>query len=200
MTEKEKMLAGRLYTAMQGELRADFQRARRLTRLYNATTEEQSDERQTLIRDLFGRTGSSFYIEPPFRCDYGYNIEIGDHFYANFDCIILDVNKVTVGHHVFLGPRVCIYTAGHPLDPAIRNEGLEFGRPVTIGDNVWIGGNTVINPGVSIGNNVTIGAGSVVTKDIPDNTIAMGVPCRVFRPLDENDAAYWQRLKHDAQA
>ena len=183
MTEKEKMLAGELYKAADGELKREFINARRITRLFNETNEEETRRRKELLSQLFERTGENIYIEPPFRCDYGCNISTGDNFYANFDCIILDVNKVKIGNNVFFGPRVCVYTAGHPIDASIRNSLLEFGKPITIGDSVWIGGNVVINPGVNIGSNVVIGSGSVVTKDIPDNVVAAGNPCKILRSI-----------------
>ena len=192
MSEKEKMLAGELYIAMDEELRNDFFKAKKLTRLYNRTTEEEGDYRKQLLRELFESTGENFYIEPPFRCDYGCHISIGENFYSNYDCIILDVCKVKIGNNVLFGPRVSIYAAAHPIDAEIRNTGLEYGKPVTIGDNVWVGGSTVINPGVTIGNNVVIGSGSVVTKDIPDNVIAVGNPCKVLRLITEEDNHYWE--------
>ena len=186
MTNKEKMLSGALYT-VDDELRRELLRARQITRQYNATTEEDSDIRKRLLAELFGGMGENIYIEPPFRCDYGSNIIIGENFYANYDCIILDVNKVTIGCNVMFGPRVCVYTAGHPIDAAMRRSLLEFGKPVTIGDDVWIGGSVVINPGVTIGSNVVIGSGSVVTKDIPGSVIAVGNPCRVLRAITDDD-------------
>jgi maltose O-acetyltransferase len=189
MTNKEKMLAGDLYT-VDDELRRELLRARRITRRYNATTEEDADIRKRLLAELFGGSGENIYIEPPFRCDYGSNITIGEHFYANYDCIILDVNKVTIGCNVKFGPRVCVYTAGHPIDAAVRRSLLEFGKPIMIGDDVWVGGNVVINPGVTIGSNVVIGSGSVVTKDIPDNVVAVGNPCRVLRAITDDDKKY----------
>jgi maltose O-acetyltransferase len=197
MTEKEKMLAGKLYIANDDELKIDFKKSRRLTRLFNNTTEEQQEYRVQLLKDLFERTGDRLYIEPPFRCDYGCNISVGNNFYANYDCIILDVCKVEIGENVFFAPRVCIYTAGHPIDAEVRNTGLEFGKPVKIGNNVWVGGSTVINPGVTIGSNVVIGSGSVVTKDIPDNVIAAGNPCRVLREITEEDKLYWEKKKEE---
>ena len=195
MTDKERMLAGRLYSANDLELKADSKKSRMLTRLFNNTTEEQSEYRVNLLKELFGKTGENIYIEPPFRCDYGSNISIGNNFYANFDCIILDVCKVEIGENVMFAPRVCVYTAAHPIDAEIRNTGLEFGKSVKIGDNVWIGGNTIINPGVTIGNNVVIGSGSVVTRDIPDNVIAVGNPCRVLREITKEDKLYWEKEK-----
>lgn len=195
MTEKERMLSGRLYSANDLELKADSKKSRMLTRLFNNTTEEQKDYRVKLLKELFEKTGENIYIEPPFRCDYGSNISVGNNFYANFDCVILDVCKVEIGENVMFAPRVCIYTAGHPIDAEVRNTGLEFGKSVKIGDNVWIGGSTVINPGVTIGNNVVIGSGSVVTKDIPDNVIAVGNPCRVLREITQEDKLYWEKQK-----
>lgn len=195
MTEKDRMLAGKLYVASDEELVAARRRARRLTRLYNATTEEERSPRAELLSELFAGVGREAHVEPSFRCDYGSNITVGEMFYANYDCIILDICRVTIGDYVMLAPRVCIYTAGHPLDAAIRNEMLEFGKPVTIGNNVWIGGNAVITPGVTIGDNAVIGAGSVVTKDIPANVVAFGNPCRVFREITDEDKRYWERLK-----
>ncbi len=180
MTEKEKMIAGMLYNHADAELKADADRSRKLTRLFNSTTEEQKEYRVQLLKELFGGTGDKIHIEPSFRCDYGSNIYVGERFYANFDCVILDVCEVHIGDDCLLGPRVCIFTACHPVDPKERLEGKEFGKPVTIGNNVWIGGNAVINPGVTIGNNVVIGSGSVVTHDIPDNSVAVGNPARVL--------------------
>lgn len=192
MTEKEKMLSGALYMAPDAELSAMNRRARRLTRLFNQTTENIFDERIALLRELLGSAGKNVWVEPTFHCDYGSNIHVGDYFYANYDCIILDICPVTIGDHVFFAPRVCIYTATHPIDATVRNTGLEYGKPVSIGNNVWIGGSTVINPGVSIGDNTVIGSGSVVTKDIPSNVIAAGNPCKVLRPITEEDHAYWR--------
>ncbi|VYU45039.1 sugar O-acetyltransferase [Clostridium tertium] len=197
MTEKEKMLAGDLYMANDKELKADAKKSRVLTRLFNSTTEEQKEYRKELLKELFKKTGDNIYIEPSFKCDYGCNISVGNNFYANFDCIILDVCNVDIGENVFFAPRVCIYTAGHPIDAEVRNTGLEFGKAVKIGNNVWVGGSTVINPGVTIGNNVVIGSGSVVTKDIPDNVIAVGNPCRVLRKITEEDKVYWEKKKEE---
>ncbi len=192
MTQKEMMLSGMLYNSRDKELQEDARRSRRITRLFNNTTEEQGSYRTELLKELFGRTGEHIYIEPPFRCDYGSNTYIGENFYANFDCIILDVAEVHIGNNCLVGPRVCIYTPVHPYDAEIRAIGIEMGKPVTIGNSVWIGGNAVINPGVKIGNNVIIGSGSVVTRDIPDNVIAAGNPCRVIRPITNEDKKYWR--------
>ncbi len=145
--------------------------------------------------DCIARTGikhkENIYFEPPFHCEYGNHIEVGENFYANVNCIMLDVGKITIGDNVLFGPNVSIYTAGHPIHPESRNSGYEYGIPVTIGSNVWIGGSCVILPGVSIGNNVVIGAGSVVTKDIPDNVCAAGNPCRVIREITDTDRPFY---------
>lgn len=145
--------------------------------------------------DCIARTGikhkENIYFEPPFHCEYGNHIEVGENFYANVNCIMLDVGKITIGDNVLFGPNVSIHTAGHPIHPESRNSGYEYGIPVTIGSNVWIGGSCVILPGVSIGNNVVIGAGSVVTKDIPDNVCAAGNPCRVIREITDADRPFY---------
>ena len=193
MTEKERMLSEQLYVARDEELARDNAKARKLTRLINTATEEQADYRIELFRQLFGSVGESFWVEPPFRTDYGCNTYIGNNFYANYDCIIIDVADVHIGDNVFFGPRVCLYTAGHPIDADIRNTQLEYGKKITIGSNVWIGGNTVVNPGVTIGDNVVIGSGSVVTKDITSGVIAAGVPCRVIRKITDADKEYWTK-------
>lgn len=191
-TEKEKMLAQELYLASDPQLVREVRASRRLTRLFNQTTEEELDERVVVLKELFKATGESLYIEPPFHCDYGSNISIGEGFFANFDCVILDVAPVTIGHNVMFGPKVNLFTAGHPLDSEVRISGLEFGQAIQIGDNVWIGGNSTVNPGITIGENTVIGSGSVVTKDIPANVIAAGNPCRVIREITEADSLYWQ--------
>ena len=175
------------------ELNEDFMRARRLTRLFNSMTEEQMEERKEIIKELYKSTGENVHVEQTFHCDYGCHISVGENFYANYDCIMVDVCEIIIGDNVLLAPRVGIYTAGHPIDAAVRNEGLEFGKPVIIGDNVWIGGNAVINPGVTIGSGVVIGSGSVVTKDIPDHVVAVGNPCRVLRKINEEDKIYWEK-------
>ena len=194
MTNKELMLMGELYKLNDdNDLNEDFMRARRLTRLFNSMTEEQMEERKEIIKELFKSTGENVHVEQTFHCDYGCHISVGENFYANYDCIMVDVCEIIIGDNVLLAPRVGIYTAGHPIDAAVRNEGLEFGKPVIIGDNVWIGGNAVINPGVTIGSGVVIGSGSVVTKDIPDHVVAVGNPCRVLRKINEEDKIYWEK-------
>lgn len=183
-TEKEKMLAGELYDASDPVLTQERERARRLVRLFNQTLETDNDLRRQLLGELLGATGKYCNIEPTFRCDYGYNIEVGEGFFANFDCVILDVCKVTIGDNCQMAPGVHIYTATHPVEAAERIKGPELGKPVTIGHNAWLGGRAVIVPGVNIGNNVVVAAGAVVTKDVPDNVVVGGNPARIIRKLD----------------
>ncbi|SEQ92104.1 maltose O-acetyltransferase [Lachnospiraceae bacterium NE2001] len=191
--QKDRMLAGLPYKAWLDGLSEERLAAKRKCFEYNNLDPGDRETQQKIIRELFGRTGEWFNIEAPFRCDYGYNIEIGENFFANYNFIVLDVGKVVIGDNVQIAPNVSIYTAGHPLHPDSRNSGYEYGIGITIGDNVWIGGNTCIMPGVTIGNNVVIGAGSVVTKDIPDNMIAVGNPCRVVREITEADRDFYYR-------
>lgn len=195
MTEKEKMIKGMLYNSFGEELVNERKNARLLVHSYNMLSPNQGEEGKEIIRKLLGRVGSSFCIEQPFRCDYGYNIELGENFYSNFNLTILDCARVTIGKNCMFAPNVCLFTAGHPIDPEMRNSLFEYAFPITIGNNCWIGGNTVINPGVTIGNNVVIGSGSVVTRDIPDNVIAAGTPAKVIRPLDERDRRFYFRDK-----
>lgn len=183
-TEKQKMLAGELYLASDRQLTKDRENARKLTRFINQTIETDYDKRIELLKQLFGSTGENVYVEPTFRCDYGYNIHVGNHFYANFDCVILDVCEVRIGENCLLAPGVHIYTAAHPLNPFERASGAEFGKPVTIGNNVWIGGRAVINPGVTIGDHVVIASGAVVTKDVPNNVVVGGNPAKVIKNID----------------
>ena len=192
MTNKELMLNEKLYFPADDELRKDFLKARKLQREINLTNENEIDKRTELFRELLGSTPEEFYIETPFRCDYGMNIFIGKDFYANYDTIILDVAKVIIGDNVMFGPRVSIYTASHPISFEERNIGLEYGKSIKIGNNVWIGGSTVINPGVTIGDNSIIGSGSVVTKNIGENVIAAGNPCRVIREINDEDKKRWE--------
>jgi maltose O-acetyltransferase len=182
-TEKEKMLLGEMYNPSDSELVKDRFNARRLTRLYNDTTDEEPEKRKGFLNELLGTVGKNIGIEPNFRCDYGYNIHVGENFYANFDCTILDVCEVRIGDNCMIAPSVHIYTATHPLDPHERNSGKEYAKPVYIGENVWLGGGAIINPGVTIGNNVVVASGSVVTKDVPDDVIVGGNPARVIKRL-----------------
>jgi len=183
-SEKEKMLNGELYDAADPELVAERNHARELTRRYNQTTPNDEAERQSLLEELFGSCGDDCDIEPPFRCDYGYNIHVGKNFYANFDCVILDVCRVEIGRNCQIAPGVHIYTATHPLNASERTNGLEYGKPVTIGDNVWIGGQAILNPGVTIGDNSVIASGAVVTGDVPDDVVVQGNPATVVKELE----------------
>lgn len=183
-TEKEKMLSGELYNAADAELVRDRLNARRLSRLYNQTLETEESLRTELLKELFGSMGQQLYIEPTIRCDYGYNIHVGENFYANFDSVFLDVCEIRIGDNCFIAPGVHIYTATHPLHPIERTSGVEYGKPVQIGHNVWIGGRAVINPGVTIGNNVVIASGAVVTKDVPDNVVVGGNPAKIIKTID----------------
>ena len=195
MTEREKMVAGLLYDANDTQLIKERLRARRLVRLFNQTTEEETQERSRLLKELFGSTGERINIEPSFHCDYGYNIHVRENFFANFDCVILDVCDVRIGDNCLLGPKVCLYTPMHPFDKEQRRtqfiDGkpvmMEYGKPIAIGDDVWIGGSAVINPGVTIGNNVIVASGSVVVKDVPDHVVVGGNPARILRALDTKD-------------
>lgn len=186
MTEKEKCRQGLLYDAnYDTELLAERERAKEMLFDYNRLRPSQKEERLRLLTRLLGKAGENLIIEPPFACDYGYNIEVGDNFYANVNLVILDGAKVTIGDNVFLAPGVGIYTAGHPLDAVRRNQGLEYAYPIRIGNNVWVGAGVHILPGVTIGDNTVIGAGSIVTKDIPSGVLAVGNPCRAIRSIPE---------------
>lgn len=178
------MLSGKLYNPADTELENARLHARRITRLFNQTTEAEADGRSEILQDFFGSTVENIYIEPSFHCDYGSNIHAGENFYANFNCVILDVCDVRIGNNCLLAPGVHIYTATHPLSSEERNSGLEYGKPVTIGDNVWLGGGSIINPGVTIGNNAVIASGAVVTKDVPDNAVVGGNPAKVIKKID----------------
>ena len=193
MTEKDKMVTGLPYLASDKELQIARLEAQRSCFRYNQIDPKNYKERKALIRGLFAATDSLFCVEQPFYCDYGFNIRIGQNFFSNYNLTILDCAPVIIGENVMIGPNVAIYTAGHPIHAEMRNTGLEYAFPVTIGNNVWIGGNTVINPNVSIGDNTVIGSGSVVTKDIPSNVIAVGNPCRVLRAISEEDKKYYYR-------
>jgi len=184
MDEKQKMLNGELYNANYDKtLIAERLIAKNICYKYNKLSPLKIKKREKLIKKLFGKTDKHFLIEQSFWCDYGYNIFIGENFYMNHNCIILDCAKVEFGDNVFIAPNCGFYTAGHPIEAEIRNAGLEYAKPIKVGNNVWIGGNVTVLPGVTIGDNVTIGAGSVVTKDIPSNTVAVGNPCKVIRNI-----------------
>lgn len=198
MTQKERMIANLPYKAWMDGLSEERLENKKRIYQYNHLPPEQWNEQVDLLKRILGKTGDEVYIEPPFHCDYGYNIEVGENFYANYNLVILDVGKVRIGKNVMFAPNVSIYTAGHPVHPDSRNSGYEYGIDITIGDNVWIGGNVCVLPGVKIGDNVVIGAGSVVTKDLPDNVIAAGNPCRVIRKITQEDRNfYYKNRKFD---
>ena len=183
MSEKEKMLRGELYLAKDLKLKKEREKAKELCYDYNNLRPSQFQKRKAQLEKILGKTGEKFFIEQPFICDYGYNIEIGEKFYSNYNLVILDVNKVKFGENVLIGPNCSFYTATHPLEAELRNKGLEYGKPIEVGNNVWIGGNVTVLPGVKIGDNSVIGAGSVVTKDIPEGVLAVGNPCRVVKNI-----------------
>ena len=193
MTQKERMLANLPYKAWMDGLEEERTENRKRIYEYNNLPPEQWDRKTDLLKGILGKTGKIVHINAPFHCDYGYNIEVGENFFANYNLVILDVGKVRIGDNAQIAPNVSIYTAGHPVHPDSRNSGYEYGIDVNIGDNVWIGGNVCIMPGVTIGSNVVIGAGSVVTKDIPDNVIAVGNPCRVVREITDADRDFYYK-------
>lgn len=194
MNQKERMLANLPYKSWMDGLKEDRMACKKKLYTYNNLPPEQEAEREALLREILGKTCEGYLnIESPFHCDYGYNIEVGKEFFANYNFIVLDVGKVKIGDNFMCGPNVQISTAGHPLHPESRASGYEYGIDITIGDNVWIGGNVLVCPGVTIGSNVVIGGGSVVTKDIPDNILAYGNPCRVIREITEADRDYYFR-------
>ena len=186
-TEKEKMLSGELYDATDAVLTAERHHARLMFQKINQMSDEFKEERNQLFYQLFGQAGLGMWIEPPFFCDYGYNIKMGSKVFMNFNCCILDVMEVNIGNNVLLAPGVQIYTATHPMDAKTRGEWLEYAKPVTIGNDVWIGGGAIICPGVTIGNGVVIGAGAVVTKDIPDNVFVGGNPAKMIKTIDNSE-------------
>ena len=185
-TEKEKMLAGELYRPSDQQLIKERHRAKVLFQEFNISKEDQIEERAQLLQKLFLSTSKKLHIEPPFYCDYGYNIRFGKNVFMNYNCCILDVCAVNIGDNAMFGPNVQIYTATHPLEHELRNSGVEYAKPITIGDNVWIGGNAVICPGVTIGNNVVIGAGSVVTKSFPDDVCIAGNPAKIVKMINNS--------------
>ena len=193
MNQKERMLAGLPYKAWLDSLAEERLENKKRVFRFNNMEPDRFEEKIALIKEIFGKTGENIFVEAPFHCDYGYNIEVGENFFANYNLTILDVGKVKIGANAQIAPNVSIYTAGHPVHPESRNTGYEYGIPITIGDNVWIGGSVTILPGVTIGNNVVIGAGSVVTRDLPDNVIAAGNPCRVLRTITEEDRDFYYR-------
>ncbi len=184
MTEREKMLAGELYDPFDPELVAARERARDLCKLLNGTREGEQQERRRVLTALFGSGGPTVWMQPPFYCDYGSNIYLGERVFFNFNCVVLDVCSVRIGDYTLFGPAVQVYTPMHPFNASLRRR-QEFGKPVEIGSDVWVGGGAIILPGVHIGSRAVIGAGSVVTRDVPENVFAAGNPCRVIREIAE---------------
>lgn len=193
MNQKERMLAGLPYKAWLDGLSEERTNNKIKIYEYNLLRPDETEKIDILLKDILGKTGENVFIEAPFHCDYGKNIEVGENFFANYNLTILDVGKVITGSNVQIAPNVSIYTAGHPIHPESRNSGYEYGIGVTIGDNVWLGGNVIINPGMHIGNNAVIGSGSVVTKDIPDNVVAVGNPCKVIKEITAEDRKYYYK-------
>jgi maltose O-acetyltransferase len=183
-SEREKMLAGELYNPLDAELVALRERARDLCQSLNATAERETDERRTLLRELFARGGDTVWMQPPFFCDYGGNIELGERVFFNFNCIVLDVCAVRIGDYTLFGPGVQLLTPMHPMN-ARQRRGEEYGKPIEIGSDVWVGGGAIVLPGVRIGSGTVIGAGSIVTRDVPAGVFAAGNPCRVVREIVE---------------
>ncbi|EGR2405779.1 sugar O-acetyltransferase [Vibrio cholerae] len=183
MREREKMLSGEYYDPSDAELVKLRLEARLLTEKLNQTSVSCPEKRVEIIKSLLGSTGNSIHIESTFNCDYGLNIHVGENFYANFGCVILDVAEVRIGDNCFIAPQVGIYTATHPIDPIQRNSGLEFGKPIKIGNNCWIGGHATINPGVTLGDNVVVASGAVVTKSFGSNVVIGGNPARVLKEI-----------------
>lgn len=194
-TEKEKMLEGLPYKASDKELSMARLQAKELLFDFNQLRPKEIKQRKNILKRLFEKTGVHFYIEPPFRCDYGSNISIGENFFANYNLVILDCAKVIIGNNVLIGPNVSLFTAAHPIHHEKREGDLEFALPITIADNVWIGGNTVVNPGIEIGENTVIGSGSVVTKSIPANIVAAGNPCKIIREITDEDKIFYTKGK-----
>ena len=186
MQEKEKMLKGLLYDAnYDNNLKKDRTACKLLCQEYNRIDYDKFEQRKQLIKKILAKTGQNFLIEQPFICDYGYNIEIGENFYSNHNLTILDCNKVIFGDNVFIGPNCSLYCAEHPLNIKMRNKGLEYAKPIKVGNNVWMGGNVTVLAGVTIGNGVVIGAGSIVTKDVPDNVVIAGTPAKIIKEISQ---------------
>ena len=193
MNQRERMEKGLPYKAWLDGLEEERTACKKALYQFNMLPPDEHGRGILLLKMLLGKTGERLHINAPFHCDYGWNIEVGENFYANYNLTILDVGKVTIGDNVLLAPNVSLYTAGHPIHPDSRNSGYEYGIPITIGDNVWIGGNVVVLPGVTIGSNSVIGAGSVVSRDVPEWVVAAGNPCRVIRAITEEDRAYYYK-------
>ncbi|MGX7014982.1 sugar O-acetyltransferase [Vagococcus silagei] len=194
-TEYERMITGKLYLASKIEAAKSYTTGQMLTQKINQTPLNQPEEVIALEKQLFGSTGESLFVQPPVFVDYGFNTHVGENFYANGNCHFLDVAEIFIGNNVMLGPRVTLVTAGHPIDAGVRRRGLEFGYKIRIEDDVWMGANVTVNPGVTVGARSIIGSGAVVTKDIPSDVIAVGNPARVLRKITDADREYWEKAE-----
>jgi len=197
MTEWEKLQKGKIYNDFDEDLFQRRVKAKKLFKVYNKTEDEEVEKRQQIMKELFQAVGKNVWIEPDFRCEFGKNILIGDNVYINFGCVILDCAKVTIGENTMFGPNIGLYAVNHSIDAGERIQGGCQGKPIHIGKNVWLGGDVKVVAGVSIGDNSVIGAGSVVTKDIPDNVVAVGNPCRVLRSITKKDKTGYKRHFND---
>lgn len=195
MNNKDKMLNGFLYDGSKDGLAEERAKTWTLLQKYNNHNVSDLQGLDNLAKEILGSSKTVLRIKPPFYCDYGYNIFVGENFFANYNLTILDTAKVFIGDNVKIGPNVNIFAAGHPIDHTIRSTGLEFGQEIHIGNNVWIGGNSVINPGIKIGDNTVIGSGSVVTRSVPEGVVAAGNPCKIIRKINENDKIYYFRKR-----
>ena len=184
-TEKEKMIAGEMYDPLDKQLIEDRLQARKLIKMLNGINEDETENMMQILKKLIPNAGTGLWLQPPFYCDYGYNLLVGEKVFFNFNCVVLDVTTVIIGSRTMFGPNVQIYTATHPIQSGERASGLEYAKPITIGEDVWVGGSAVICPGVTIGDRSVIGAGSVITKDIPADVFAAGNPCKVIRQITE---------------
>ena len=193
MTNKERMLDGKLYMANDPELQSLFKTNRAMLEEFNQTSFRDGKRRGYILKQMFKHTGKFLHVEPPFYCDYGGNISVGENFYANYGCIILDVCEITIGDNVLFGPRVTVVSATHPIDSDVRNSGLELGEPIHIGNNVFIGAGAIINLGVTIEDDVVVGSGSVVTKDLKSHAIYAGNPAKKIRDINDDDKKYWTK-------
>nr|WP_303252803.1 sugar O-acetyltransferase [uncultured Ruminococcus sp.] len=197
MKDIDLMVLGKLRSSKDNEIISLSMKSQLLIERYNITSVRDIDTRTEILKELLGKIDGKCTIKPPFHCDYGKLIEIGDGTFINYDCIILDACKVKIGKNVMIGPRTCIFTSSHPIYAPVRISGYNISKPINIGDDVWIGGGVVLNPGVSIGKGSVIGSGSVVTKDIPENVIAFGNPCCVIRNINDKDKEYWENLREE---
>ena len=193
MTPRERMESGLLYNSADPELQAQQRAVNELVYDFNATRPSETERRQQLLREIFAEVGEGAWIEPPLRANSGSHTHLGNYVYANFNLTLVDATHVYIGDHVMIGPNVTISAAGHPIEPNLRREAMQFNMPVRIEENVWIGAGAILLPGVTIGKNSVIGAGSVVTRDIPENVVAVGVPCRVLRPINDRDKQVYFR-------